>query len=410
MQNISSNPFTPGAGHMPPYLAGREPQITLFRKLLRQHTIFENLLLTGLRGVGKTVLLETLKPIAIQEKWGWVGSDLSESASVSEATIAQRILTDISLVSAGLTFRRSSKSGGGFYSPAEVTTQRFDYRTLQRIYEETPGLSADKIKTALMLVWDAMSQQAPDRKGIIFAYDEAQTMCDHPQERQYPLSMLLDIFQSIQRTRVPFMLALTGLPTLFPKLIEARTYAERMFRVVSLSVLSNDECKDAITKPVEKMAHAPLYFTDESVKTITNHSGGYPYFIQFICREVYDVWMNAPSHGTAVEHNLSVTMEGIIRKLDADFFAGRWARLTDRQRELLTVVALIDSGDGEFSVQEVVAQSKVVLSNAFGPSHANQMLSALSQRGLIYKNRHGKYSFAVPLMGQFVRRQRGEAG
>jgi len=396
---------------MPPYLAGREPEITLFRKLLRQHTIFENLLLTGLRGVGKTVLLESLKPIAFQEKWGWVGSDLSESASVSEATIAQRILTDLSLVSAGLTFRRSRKPGIGSSSPAAaVTTQRFDYHTLQRSDEETLGLIADKIKNALMLVWDAMSQQAPDRKGIIFAYDEVQTMCDHPQERQYPLSMLLDIFQSIQRTRVPFMLALTGLPTLFPKLIEARTYSERMFRVVSLSVLSNGECKDAITKPVEHMAHVPLYFTDESVETITNHSDGYPYFIQFICREVYDVWMNTPGPGTAVEHNLSVTMEGIIRKLDADFFAGRWVQLTDRQRELLTVVAFIDSGDGEFSVQEVVAKSKVVLSNAFGPSHANQMLSALSQRGLIYQNRHGKYSFAVPLMGQFVRRQRGEAG
>ena len=263
----------------------------------------------------------------------------------------------------------------------------------------------DKIKTALMLVWDAISQQNLDRKGIIFAYDEAQTMRDHAQNKQYPLSMLLDIFQSIQKMGIPFMLALTGLPTLFPKLIEARTYAERMFRVVSLSVLSNTECKEAITKPVEKVANAPLYFTESSVKTIINYSGGYPYFIQFICREVYDVWMNALGTGTEIEQIPSVPMEGIIQKLDADFFAGRWARLTDRQRELLTVIAHIDSGDGEFSVQEVVGKSKEILSNPFSASHTNQMLATLSKNGLIYKNRYGKYSFAVPLMAQFVLRQ-----
>ena len=217
--------------------------------------------------------------------------------------------------------------------------------------------------------------------------------------------MILDVFQSIQKAGVPFMLALTGLPTLFPKLIEARTYAERMFHIASLSVLSRDDCKDAIRKPIEKFTHAPLYFTDQSVDTIINHSGGYPYFIQFICREAYDVWMNALGDRTGLEQIPSVPMEGIIRKLDADFFSGRWARLTDRQRELLTVVAHIDSGDGEFSVQEIVGKSRATHSNPFSASHANQMLAALSKNGLIYKNRHGKYSFAVPLMGQFVRRQ-----
>ena len=169
MGEILNNPFTPGAGHMPPYLAGREQEITLFRKLIRQNTIFENLLLTGLRGVGKTVLLESLKPVALQENWLWVGSDLSESASISEETTAQKILADMSLVSASLTFQQSRRPGVGFASNAIVKTQPFDYRTLRHIYDQTPGLVADKIKAALMLVWEAMTQQTPDSKGIIFA-------------------------------------------------------------------------------------------------------------------------------------------------------------------------------------------------------------------------------------------------
>ena len=95
---LFKNPFRPGAGHMPPYLAGREAEEKEFRRLLAQDTILENLILTGLRGVGKTVLLEKFKPIAIQDGWLWVGTDLSETISVSETNLAIRILTDLSVV------------------------------------------------------------------------------------------------------------------------------------------------------------------------------------------------------------------------------------------------------------------------------------------------------------------------
>ena len=98
-------------------------------------------------------------------------------------------------------------------------------------------------------------------------------------------------------------------------------------------------------------------------------------------------------------------MEEIIMKLDKDFFSGRWAKATDRQRELLAVIASLSNCQEEFTVQEVVAESKKHLSNAFSSSHANQMLASLTNAGLIYKNRHGKYSFAVPLMDRFILRQ-----
>ena len=78
------NPYRPGAGHMPPYLAGRQREYAEFDRLLAQEEIFENLVLTGLRGVGKTVLLETFKPRAMSRGWLWATADLSESASISE--------------------------------------------------------------------------------------------------------------------------------------------------------------------------------------------------------------------------------------------------------------------------------------------------------------------------------------
>ena len=98
-----TNPFRPGAGHMPPYLAGRTHEQDRFRELLRQEQgVLENLVLTGLRGVGKTVLMETLKPIARQSGWLWTGADMSESATVTEERLALRLITDISVITAPL--------------------------------------------------------------------------------------------------------------------------------------------------------------------------------------------------------------------------------------------------------------------------------------------------------------------
>src|SRR5437660_200906 len=106
------NPFRPGAGHAPPYLAGRDSEKAVFRELLSQQVILSNLILTGLRGVGKTVLLEELKPIAIKEKWAWVGTDLSESTSVSEDTVISRLLADLSVVTSNITLNRNSMPMG----------------------------------------------------------------------------------------------------------------------------------------------------------------------------------------------------------------------------------------------------------------------------------------------------------
>jgi len=96
------NPYRPGAGHMPPYLAGRGSETEEFKRLLEQQLILNNVVLTGLRGVGKTVLLEKWKPIAISKKWLWVGTDLSESTSVSEKTLVLRLLTDLSVVTSAI--------------------------------------------------------------------------------------------------------------------------------------------------------------------------------------------------------------------------------------------------------------------------------------------------------------------
>ncbi|MDM8008795.1 MAG: ATP-binding protein [Phycisphaerae bacterium] len=391
------NPFRPGAGQMPPYLAGRDEETQEFARLLKQEIILDNMVLTGLRGTGKTVLLETFKPMAIHAGWLWAGTDLSESTSVSEETLALRLLTDLAIVTSSIVVARQEVPGFGFRAESAVAEHKLDYDALVHKYKTTPGLVADKLKRVLEDVWAELGGRGA--RGMVFAYDEAQNMSDHPQKEQYPLSLLLDVFQSIQRKSIPFMLVLTGLPTLFPKLVETRTFSERMFRVVFLDRLSKDASRDAISKPI-KAAGCPINLSDGLVGKIVAASAGYPYFIQFICREVYDVAVQKIDKG----QELVVPMTDIVRKLDADFFAGRWAKASDRQRDLLRVIASLPDCDEEFTVHDVVEASKT-LARPFSASHVNQMLAALGKIGLVCKNRHGKYSFAVPLLGQFILRQ-----
>lgn len=345
--------------------------------------------------MGKTVLLDTFKPLALSSGWHWVGADLSESVSVSEEALATRLLADLSVVSSSVTV--SQREGLGFAGQAEDV--KLDYRALVEVYADTPGLVADKLKRVLELVAEATAGEA--KRGIVFAYDEAQNLADSPADNDFPLSVLLDVFQSIQKKDIPFMLALTGLPTLFPKLVEARTFAERMFRVVSLDRLDEEASREAILRPIES-ADCPVRFDDESVGMICRESGGYPYFIQFICREVYDAFLQSYADDGAIS---PVPLEAITRKLDSDFFAGRWARATERQRQLLWTIAHLDNADDEFTVQEIVDRSKELLPKPFGNSHVNQMLATMGDMGLIYKNRWGRYSFAVPLFDRFVHRQ-----
>jgi hypothetical protein len=188
-------------------------------------------------------------------------------------------------------------------------------------------------------------------------------LADHAEDKQFPLSLLLDVFQSLQRRNIPYMLVLTGLPTLSTKLVEARTYSERMFHTLFLNRLQSSDAREAILRPVTD-GRCPITFSDETVNLIIEKTAGYPYFIQFFCREVFDVWIAKIQRGEVP----GAPIPDITRKLDADFFHGRWAKATDRQCELLQIVSLLPNADQEFTVQEVVAVSKGSIMKPFTPN------------------------------------------
>jgi hypothetical protein len=395
---LFNNPFRPGAGQPPPFLAGREGEIEEFEKLLDQNPILKNVIITGLRGVGKTVLLEKLKPIAIEKGWFWTGTDLSESAGLSEQNLSIRILADISALVSSFTIKDEDRRKIGFALSSEVNdvNVNLSYEILFNIYRATPGLEADKLKRVLETVWDVVKTKV---KGIILAYDEAQILKDKAVDKEYPLSLLLEVIQFMQKKEIPYLLVLTGLPTLYPNLIEARTYAERMFQVMTLDKLPKDKCKEAILEPINKEG-CPVRIAADGVEQIINLSDGYPYFIQFLCKEVYDIILQQIKVGN---EDPIVFASEIIKKLDADFYSGRFSRVTDRQRDLLSIIAQLPNAKEEFTSKEINAKSKE-LNNLFSPAYINSLLLKYIDFGLVYKNKHGKYSFAVPLLSDYINR------
>ncbi len=398
--DLFANPFVPGSGHAPPYLAGRTLEQDEFRRLLRQPIITQNLILSGLRGVGKTALLGHIKPIAQQAGWLWTGDEFSEQTTLNEERIVVRIITDLTLLLGSIFLKTQVEMPIGFIGKKTTKQRPLEYADLQKIYDGTPGVVADKLKSVLRHVGKMISSTGV--KGIIFAYDEAQNLADHAQKDQYPLSLLLDVFQSVQKHPggYPFMLVLTGLPTLFSRLTKARTYSERMFHTLMLDRLSEEESRDAITVPLQQ-EKCPVKFTPESVEAIVNHSGGYPFFIQYICREAFDVYMaklisNEP---------LVIPVAQVLQKLDQNFFSKRWDLVSDPQRVFLKVVAQLPNCEAEFTAQEIIRISKDVLDKKYSSSSVAQYLSRLEDKGLIYRNRFGRYQFAVPMLSGFIRRQ-----
>ena len=160
-------------------MAGRGAEQREFEKLLDQEIILENPLLTGLRGVGKTVLLETFKPLAIQRGWIWVGTDLSESASVSEEALAIRLMADLSVATSALVVGEEESAGFA----GERQKINLDFQTLTQIFQGTPGLVEDKLKAVLELAAKAIARDG--HRGVVFAYDEAQNLADSQKNNEF---------------------------------------------------------------------------------------------------------------------------------------------------------------------------------------------------------------------------------
>ena len=392
-----TNPFRPGMGLDPPYLADRAAELDRFDKYLAGFPTFpRNVRLTGLRGVGKTVLLQHYAAAAEARGWVVVRRECSEHLQ-NESTFALALVEDcrsaVEHSSRTLALRQRSTAAarraldllGGLTVTLEGVTLAVKpptYATRQ------PAVLEDQLFQALELACEGAT--GARRPGVLFCYDEAQVLSDVPRRRQFPLGLFLASVARAQRSGLAVMLVVCGLPTLTDNLARAKSYSERMFQAELLDALRPPEDVLAFTRPFQSAGRGVDTGVIESVRRDT---GGYPFHIQFFGALLWE----ACSPSAAITNpDFMRHRPTILRALDGAFFDARLARTTLRERRVLRAVA---TGGEITSLQSV--RERLSLPNR----RMQPLIAGLEAKGLLYRPERGRLAFTVPLFGDYLRRK-----
>lgn len=370
-----ANPYAPGAGTPPPALVGRDDLIadaTVSVQRLRSGRTSQHLMLTGLRGVGKTVLLGKLAALA--ERHGYrvirleaVGGD---DAIVSFLRQARRITEDLGSSPRVQRALRSIESVAVTVAGSGVRLAR----------SEAAAPDRDALGDVVV---DLAHACADHDLGIAIALDEAQLV-----ERQ-DLRRLVAGVHRCGQDGLPLWCVLAGLPNLVGIVAKAATYAERMFTVGPLGPLTPDQVAAAVAEPAEELGVA---WAPEALDAIADRSDGYPFFVQVWAFHTWNVARDEPISAADVAR-----AEPAARlALDASFFAARIARIPESEVDY--VRALASLGPGPHRSGEVAAAAGKTTSAVAA------FRDRLITEGLVYAPRYGWVELAIPHFDDYVRR------
>lgn len=380
------NPFRPGNGIMPPYLAGRENEIFWFENSLESAlSLPQNLVLLGIRGTGKTVLLRKFEDICSQKRWLFARREFNNKLN-QEGEFLNALLTDIITKTKGISLaKRLKKPVIGF---REGYKEDIEGDFISILIQKYKGPLGDRLEAILTDVYEAIIKA--EYNGLVLLYDEFHFIEDSKISDNFPLSLLLESFSHVQQEGLRYYLVLSGLPPLFPNLVKAKTYAERMFSVKSLGNLPKEASQEAIGLPLKK---SNITFTDELINTIIEETQGYPYFLQFY---PYHLIQNIPKKriGSKEFNEMSPLL---LKELDESFFSGRFNRASESEQKILLEMAKLGS---EIKFSELREKTEI------DKNYLNQILISLIEKGLIYRVSRGKYRFTLPLFEKFLIRKK----
>jgi len=390
---LGKNPYRPGASTPPLHLAGREPQMRRFERMLRNAPeIPANLRLTGLRGVGKSVLLKELQRIAMQQNWVAVRHQLEprHNTNMALSLLVERLVDDeVPRMSAR--HRLASAAGAvvtGVRRAAQVSVGDASFS----LRGETPH----ETDLAKQLHRAAEAAGAAGYQGFALLLDEAQVLRDESsRDGEHPVSMLVAAVNTLQEAGVPVALVLCGLPTLRANLQRARTYSERMFSGEEIGALEGNPgpARDAFMRPLEGTGVT----ADEALLArVLDEVEGYPFFIQLWGAELWDTAVD-----TGVTHlsndMLDALEESIYRRLDNEFYAGRLDTLTPAEQDLL--LASADCPYPPLRTADLKAQSDK------SDGNINVLMGRLVDQGALYRVQKGMYAYTAPKFHEFLKRR-----
>jgi len=381
------NPYTPGAGTPPPALTGRDPELEQFALLLGRLEIGrpeQSLLITGLRGVGKTVLLDAFEGIAIERGWFATSTEITSETRLAKviATMTREALLDLRRMER---VREKARRALSILKAFTITTGvGIDIR-LELDVEEGTADSGDLGRDLGDLLVEVGSIARDAECGVLFLLDEVQFL-----ERADFEALIAGMHRSSRR-QLPITVVGAGLPSL-PRLAgEAKSYAERLFTFPEIGALTDPAARLALVEPA---AEEGVIYTDDALDLILRHSGQYPYFLQQYGKHAWLTGTDNLIDERAVER----AHELVLSVLDTDFFHVRFERATPAEQRYLAAMAA--PGDGPQRSGGVTRQLGYVSTTETGP-----IRDSLIKKGLIYSPRHGLVEFTVPLFADFMRRQ-----
>jgi DNA-binding CsgD family transcriptional regulator len=379
-----TNPFRPGAGAQPPALIGRDDLINRFGVTLRRALAGKpgkSLMPIGLRGVGKTVLLNRFTEIAETERMTCAYIEAPETTDFRRLLAAHLRKAILSLHRTGPTeailkamrilkaFSMQLPDGSSFTIDVEPLIGHAD-----------SGILAEDITDLLVSVGEAARSRGT---GFLLAIDEVQYLS---------IEEMAALIMAVHRTAqsdLPVVLAGAGLPQLPGIAGDAKSYAERLFDFPEIGSLNRDDAAAALLIPAQKEG---AELEPGALDRIVDEAHGYPYFLQ---EWGYHVWNCAETSSITVQ-DVDSARPAVIRQLDKNFFLVRYDRLTPKEKEYLRAMAYLGAGPHRSGD---IANCLSVKVETVAPRR-----SALIAKGMIYSPAHGDTAFTVPLFDEYLRR------
>lgn len=353
--------------------------------------------LTGLRGVGKTVLLGEFEKVAQEGAWASAQLELQPGHNTDDSVV-QALVNIVSGARERLSkLERLRRAVGS--AARQAGSLGVGWGDFMVTYQPFADSGREDLTRALFEVVEMAVEKG--NSGFVLLLDEAQVVRDESRRvGEHPLSLLISSVVALQKAELPLGLVLCGLPTLTGNLLRARSYTERMFRGEEIGSLNATEAREAFVQPALEMK-SPVRIDDDLVETVIEEVEGYPYFVQLWGAELWDA---AVETETAHLSNalLDAAREYIYQRLDLDFYEPRVATLTPAEQDVLLATA--DCGYPPL----VVADLNDAISKS--PANVNVLLGRLVENGVLYRIRKGQYEYTAPKFRDFLVRRTDASG
>ena len=387
------NPFAPGAGQRPPELAGRDRELDAFDVVLERVARGRperSLVLTGLRGVGKTVMLGELRSMALRAGWGAGKIEARPDADLRRPLSAalHRAVRDLAV-----RHRAPDRVEHtlGVLKAFALRSSPADAKLRDRWQ---PGIDAPTVtgradsgdmEIDLVELFAEVASLAQDvGAGIAVLIDEMQDL------RPDDVSALCAACHELSQSRSPLVVVGAGLPHLPSVLSASKSYSERLFRYLRIDRLEREDADRALTVPA---SWEDAKFEPEALEALYVASGGYPYFVQAYGKAAWDAAPTSPITDTDV----AVAAPEAETELAVGFFGSRYERATPGEREYLSAMAELTGGR-----DEPVGTSEVAKHLARRPSSLSPARDSLLKKGLVFSAQRGHIAFTVPHFGRYL--------